>query len=251
MLCYYREKKIICGNYMDVQIYPVYRKAGERRAKAKPTSEVQQKLNDINAARKLTRLAHANFTDSDLALHLTYAPDSLPADVEDAKRDGQNFLRRLRRLYKRHNTVLKYIWVCEKGKKSDRVHHHLILSGGVSRDEIEALWQKGFANTRRLRFDANGIAGLSHYITKQPLFFKHWNASRNLVQPVEVVDDYKYSAKKVREMIALDMTPFGVEKYYPGWQCASCQGQANDVNGGCYVFLQMYAASKTDDGGKI
>lgn len=54
-----RECIYVCGNYMDADIYPVFQPAGKRRARCKPTSAIQEKLNQRNAEKKITRLAHA------------------------------------------------------------------------------------------------------------------------------------------------------------------------------------------------
>ncbi len=239
MRTYYRERRYICGDYMDVQIYPVYAKAKTRRSKANPTSDVQQRLNVHNSQRKLTRLIHTNFTKKDCALHLTYRDDCLPQTEEEAKRDGQNFLRRIGRVYKALGIEFKYVWVCERGKRSDRIHHHLIISGGVDRDIIETKWQKGYANTKRLQFDEGGIVGLAHYMTKQPLFFKHWSTSRNLKKPDEFTDDYRLSAKKVNELVTYQ-SPEQFTKLYDGYSLYECNCRANDFNHATYIFAHLY-----------
>ena len=38
MRCLYRERRYVCGDYLEVDIYPVFRKQGGRKQKAKPTS---------------------------------------------------------------------------------------------------------------------------------------------------------------------------------------------------------------------
>ena len=243
MLCYYREKKFICGDYMDVQIYPVYRKAGTRRGRAKPTSEVQQKLNSENARRAFVRLVHTNFTKRDIALHLTYDEDCLPCSEEEARNDVQKFLRKLRKLYKAKSIELKYVWVCEKGQRSSRVHHHLIVSAGVERDVIEELWDKGYANSKRLKFTEEGISGLAYYMTKQKMFFKRWSASKNLARPKEVVDDYRYSHKKVKELMEYAEMPSKYSDFYTGFACAdvsSVEAVKNERNQGYYISLFMF-----------
>lgn len=70
-----RESVYVCGNYMDADIYPVFQKPGRRRSRCKPTSEIQRRLNQKNAEKRLTRLVHTNFTEDDIALHLTYRPE--------------------------------------------------------------------------------------------------------------------------------------------------------------------------------
>ena len=55
------------------------------RDRCKPTSEIQQKLNQKNAEKKLTRLVHSKFTEDDIALHLTYHPGEEPQTEEEAQ----------------------------------------------------------------------------------------------------------------------------------------------------------------------
>ena len=50
-----RESVYVCGNYMDADIYPVFQKPGRRRSRCKPTSEIQKRLNQKNAEKRLTR----------------------------------------------------------------------------------------------------------------------------------------------------------------------------------------------------
>ena len=90
-----RERVYVCGDYLDGDIYPVFQKPGERRKRCRPTSEIQKKLNQRNAAKRLTRIVHMNFTSRDLALHLTYDPTHTPESAEDALRIVQNYLRTL------------------------------------------------------------------------------------------------------------------------------------------------------------
>lgn len=77
-----RESVYVCGNYMDADIYPVFQKPGRRRSRCKPTSEIQRRLNQKNAEKRLTRLVHTNFTEDDIALHLTYRPGEEPETKE-------------------------------------------------------------------------------------------------------------------------------------------------------------------------
>ena len=45
----YRERKHICGDYMEVEIFPVYTNAKRRGKRKKPTSEIQQRLERLAA----------------------------------------------------------------------------------------------------------------------------------------------------------------------------------------------------------
>lgn len=256
----YREQINIAGGYADGVVYPVFAKSGQRRRRAKATSEVQAKLNERNSAKRLTRLAHANFTERDIATHLTYNEESLPIDEKQAQKDVQKFLRRLKVIYKESGQELKYIWVCEKGEKSKRVHHHLILNSicvdklvlfkfckrhGLNEGEtslreiIEFLWDKGFANTKRLRFGDNGIEGLSHYMTKQKLFFKRFNTSKNLIKPTVIEKQERLWHRDLAFMSEVGDFTY-INKLYPGYELTGApQIIENEVNGGFYITFNM------------
>lgn len=178
----YREKRYYCGEYLDVYIYPTYRQGRSRGKRSKPTSAAQAKLNQRHREEKLVRLLHANFTPDDLEIHLTYQQQ--PESPEEAQRLLRNYIRRVQRARKKQGLPpLKYIAVTEKGSKNGRYHHHVTLSGGMDRDELEKLWGLGYANSRRLQFTESGLAGLGHYIVKSPLYARAWNASKNLIDP--------------------------------------------------------------------
>ena len=156
----YREKRYYCGEYLDVYIYPTYRQGRSRGKRSKPTSAAQAKLNQRHREEKLVRLLHANFTPDDLEIHLTYQQQ--PESPEEAQRLLRNYIRRVQRARKKQGLPpLKYIAVTEKGSKNGRYHHHVTLSGGMDRDELEKLWGLGYANSRRLQFTESGLAGLA------------------------------------------------------------------------------------------
>jgi len=256
----YREQMNIAGGYADLVVYPVFAKQSQRRRRAKATSEVQARLNERNSAKRLTRLAHANFTERDIALHLTYNDENLPTDESVALKDVQKFLRKLKVIYKESSMELKYIWVCEKGEKSKRVHHHLILNSisvdkqylqkfckrhGLKEDEtslreiIEFLWDKGFANTKRLRFGDNGIEGLSHYMTKQKLFFKRFNTSKNLKKPAVVERQERLWHRDLAFMSEVGDFTY-INKLYPDYEIIDAPVIIeNEVNGGFYITFNM------------
>ena len=67
----YREKKYVCGEYLDVFVYPVFetgKSGGGKRTKRKPSTEAQKKLNQRHRKEKLERKLHANFTPEDLEI---------------------------------------------------------------------------------------------------------------------------------------------------------------------------------------
>ncbi len=215
-----REKKTDCADYREVDIIPrtdeaeaaARGKRGKRRKTRKPK---QDALNDKNAKRYLTQLGNGNFKAGDLHVTLTYSKDTLPETVTAAERTVTNYLRRI--AYRRKKLGLppmKYILVTEYkmekgGGKPKRIHHHIIMDGGIDRDEVEMMWtgerlnwkkadsedrgqreayrsgvkKLGFVNADRIQTNENGIEGLCKYIVKDPQGKKRYSSSRNLERP--------------------------------------------------------------------
>jgi len=227
---------------MDADVYPVFQPPGKRRVKCNPSSEIQTKQNQRNAEKKLTRLTHNNFGKQDLAVHLTYRNEDEPTGEEEAQKHLRNFVKRLKRRYKKAGIELKYISCTEYGKANGRVHHHLILTGGYDRDEIEKAWGHGYANSKRLQFGDDGITGLAHYIAKDKHFYKRWNQSRNLDIPEAAQFDNALNADNIKEMQEA-IESKGAHKYfeelYPDFVLTDAACSKNSINRGLYIHFDM------------
>lgn len=145
---------------------------------------------------------------------------------------------------------LKYVAVTQRGKKKGRHHHVAIrVEKGIDWDELEKLWTKtkghGYANTRRLQFTENGIAGLGHYIMNSHVGKKAWTASKNLVIPEPRTRDGRISGRKARELAEKIQDNTEFERLYPGWLMSNAEAFHNDVNGGCYLVAQFYKENGT------
>ena len=235
-----------CGGYAEVELYPVFQPPGRRRGKCRPTRECQARLNERDAENRLRRLVLANFGEADLEVDLTYAGEE---SIEEALRDMTKFIRRLRKEYKKAGAELRYVYIWEQGKKSQKVHFHLILNAGVlSRDEVEALWGHGHANSRRLRLDETGLAGLTEYLTKKSRRKqrkqgqRRWCCSKNLCRPEAEITD---GAMPMGEIMALaeDIdrrnAEGAAEELLPGMTLVEAEALRNRVNRGLYVYLNL------------
>lgn len=242
MQCKYREKLVYAGDMIFGVVYPTYRKAGARRGKFRETSETQKKLNDRKAAERLTWLIHANFGKGDYALHLTFTNENLPETEEAAEKFVKNYIRRAKRLYKAEGVEMRYVYVIEVSD-SGRVHVHMIVSGGVSRDALEDAWGMGRCNADRLQFNECGIIDLSKYITKsgRTKYRRRYVTSRNLVKPAEKTNVHQWSRK---QLSAVDMAGNPHKRFadlYPGyWLAEFPHVETNGVNGGMYMTFVMY-----------
>lgn len=201
-------------------------------------SEPKQKdLNDKNARRYLVQTGNLNFADDPEAMHVTdtYSSKHLPESIEEAEREVSNHLRRIQyRRKKQGLPPLKYILVTSytTKKNSDkpvRIHHHIIMNGGLDRDTVEDLWRKpkrkgqkkgdkiGYCNADRLQADENGIAALCAYLAKQPGGKKRWSSSRNLKRPTSRTNDGKYSPRQIEKWAKEHPNREFWERRYPGW----------------------------------
>lgn len=250
-----REKKIYCGEkYLEVDIFPYtltqqeVSKRGKRAKKEKVSEPKQRNLNDKNSKRYFIQLGKGNFDNGDLHVTLTYKPKYLPETVKEAEKEAYKFLRRIAyRMKKEGLGELKYILVTEhiaegEGERPVRIHHHIIMNGGLDRDIVENLWSRrrvkgqkegeriGVINADRLQPDENGIEGLCTYLSKNTNRKKRWSSSQNLKKPVSRNNDFKYSKREV-EKVAKEMPDVAYwEKKYKGWTLA----------GGDYSFKAAY-----------
>lgn len=238
----YRETTYECGDYLESHIYPVYKQALSRKKKAKPTSECQQKVNDMRAENRFIRLCNANFTKYDLKVELTYKPEYHPGNDEEAAKELRNFLRRVKTYRKRNGLPeLKYVAVTERGSRKGRYHHHLIISGDIPLDVLAALWGRGRVGTDILQFNESGIADLAKYMLKQSTASgKKWNASKNLIHPPAKKRDGRLSKRRVMELAKDTENNREYEKLYEGYYFSEARRVYNDINGGVYIYARFY-----------
>lgn len=270
-----REKKIDCNDYREVDIIPRTEEAekavkGERRKRQKVTEPKQQELNDKNAKRYLVQLGNGNFGVGDLHVCCTYAV--MPETEKEAERTVGNYLRRI--AYRRTKLglpPLKYILVTEYGMKDSgeiiRIHHHIIMNGGLSRDEVEMMWTSerinwrkydadpkysrqsvtklGWVNADRIQVDKNGIEALCMYLVKCPKKKKRWSSSRNLIRPERLPDaDHKYSRKKVAELAkSADQGKIFFEKQFPAYTISEVKAEYYEDTG-WHIYLKMWKKPK-------
>ena len=245
MKTWIRETRYECGDYLDVDIYPVHAKTLNRRKKAKPTSETQQKLNDARAEKKLVRIANANFKTGDIKVTLTYDKEHHPESDEEAARQLSTFLRRVKR-YRASKGLdeLKYIVTTEKGKMKGRIHHHLIMNRGLDQQEIYDFWNRqGFTEVAALIFDENGIQTLVDYMLKQAREFegkKKYSRSRNLIVPQPKKRDNRFSKKQLRELARDTTNRAEYEKLYEGYFLSQAEVVCSEEGGDIYIYARFY-----------
>lgn len=235
----YREKRYRCGDYLDVYCYTVYKSPtpSGRRRRGQPTTEARRALNRHQAREKLTRRLNRNFDGSGIFLTLTYREN--PETVERVKKDVQNFFIRLKRKRRKLGLGgLKYLYVIECSS-TGRWHIHLVMDGDMSRDKVEETWGKGYANSRRLQFDKQGLAGLARYMMKSPKTFRAWSGSKNLIDPEPEIRDRKIKSRK-RAIALGEGREEDWAREYPGYRLAEVGRFYQDEDKGVYLFARLY-----------
>ena len=240
----YRTRTIKAGPRLEVEIFPIFGREDTGRARAAKqnvTPEAVQRLNEERSKRKLVQLADANFGEQDIHLTLTYRDAPKYAQ---AQKDVKNFLRTVKRKREQRGmTPLKYIYTIEGDDdgRRERIHVHMLMSGGINREELEAIWARGYATADRLQPNENGLEAIARYITKQQKNRRKWCRSRNLKQPKQRTSDSKVSNARVKRL-ALDFPNEAkaiMEKLYPGYMHVKTTLRYSDAVDGAYIRSVM------------
>lgn len=251
---------------MEIDLFPwmEVEKRYTRKKKEKVTIPKQKVLNDKRAKRTFCQLVKTNFGEGDLHLTLTYNAKYLPEKVEDAEKEVRNYLRRVARLRKKKNlSPLKYIFITEQGVQSKRIHHHVIINGGLSRDEVELLWRRpkrkgqqqgealGDCNADRLRTDDKGLERLASYLAKDPKGRKRWTSSQNLKKPEVSTSDTKTSRRKFMQLVLLPEDAEEVrqhfEKQYPDFAVTEVRKEWNEITCTWAVYVKLHRKTEKRD----
>lgn len=244
----YCVKTIKSGPVLECEIYPVMLgmqtdKRTERKLNNSKRS--QRNLNLRNAQKYLVRLCNRNFGKGDMWATLGYDDKHLPSTAAQAKKDMQNYIRRLQRYVKKHGyPELKYIYVTEYGDV--RIHHHLITNF-PDRNVAEELWGKcKYPRTRNLEPTDTGLTGLARYIgkeikgSKRAVQEKSYTPSRNLKQPVVTRAYSKITRKKAEKIATQQIVPHEVfEKMYKGYQFEEMEVKYSYYMAGAYIYASM------------
>ena len=268
----YKARTTTAGTRLEAELFPVYgraKMAAVRAAKKNQTKEAQERANHARSIRREIMLAEANFTNKDYFLHLTYkdAPS-----FERAEKDVRNFLQRVKYLRKKRGLgELKYMGVIEDGEGKKRVHAHMLITGGIHRDELKRiwdsstvsgggiikaepldtakglegavvymakeLWAKGYRNNP----DEDEIDGIARYMVNHVSKKRSWRNSRNLKTPHISTCASKFSNRKVK-MVARDFRVTAreiMERTYPGYRFIQCAVYYSDVTDGVYIRAVM------------
>lgn len=235
----YRCKTFRAGMRLECEIYPLWdNKAQVRKAKSHRSRAAQAKLNSWNRQKKVDRYTNENFQAGDYWGTLTYDDEHLPKDEKQARRDIVNYLRRVKRRYEKLGLELKYIYVIG----GERYHHHIIISGGLDRTELEKMWNGGGRTQMRiLQPDKRGLTGVAMYISKGKNMRTRWGHSQNLKYPKPTIADNKISKRRAEELAGCEDEARGFfERAYPGHQFEAIKPKYSNYVSGVYLYVEMW-----------
>lgn len=282
----YRTKTTRAGEFLYVACYPLIgakqmrtQETGLEQLREEKKRAVLAKYARYNNRRRLDyfeQVVHANFGKGDFHVVCTYPvpvdgdyqyrEDEIEyRDREQAKRDIENYIKRVKRLLMRHGCDMeefRYIKVTvtkeydpEARRPFPDAHHHHLLMHGIPeelRGEVERLWPFGYCNADRLQPDDKGIANMAGYVGRQEgrangehrAGEKSWSGSRNLRKPEVSVSDRKISRRRAAR-IAEDVRISGkeiFEQVYPGYRVVEQpRVYLSDFVAGAYIYAKLRA----------
>lgn len=195
----YLKSEVDAGDVVEVSKYTngrfgikeVREKAPSRRA----TPDEQLKWQSKQAVKKVWRLLRnkMNFSPGDLWVTLTYPPKTKPTS-EKVKGDINEFLKRLRRAYKKAGDMCKYIYSVGRGARG-AIHLHFVLKK-FDTEFISMTWQnivnggewvhvhvEHLDRSRNWHKIASYIIknGEETFLSNDPIIRQRFSSSRNLV----------------------------------------------------------------------
>ncbi len=269
-----RTVTVRAGRSLEVMCHPIvnFTPAMKREAKERKTRPSAQAINHRNTERHMMRMIEHNFTERAFVATLTYAYPAedyglcnledmqaryaelaLPEHMDDVRRHIRNFLGRLKRIVKRGGgdpRRVKWLFMIEEGKEPPmgglppKYHAHGVVEAeGLTREEIEACWEKhGRTRCDRLDLRNDGPMRLARYINKNKRCGRWWSHSRNLKCPAPRVSDRKISRRRAA-LMAEDIRRNGkeiLEKLYPGYKLVELPDPTySDFVPGVYIYARM------------
>jgi hypothetical protein len=251
----YKAQTITSGTMLEIEIFPIWKRGEKKRIGAyQPSREAQAKLNHKNRQKHKARIINENFTGADVWATFSYSNANLPDTPEDATKEFKNFIRRLKRRRERLGLPkMRYIYVTEWREKTDgeyteiRVHHHIVMSGGMCRDEIENMWRGGGRNKieRLIAEKESGLTGLAYYLTKAGTDESMWGHSTGLIIPRATESKTKITRRKAAQLATGEINAAAYfENSKNGYKLNKIEVKRSEHAAGVYIYVQMYKDSK-------
>lgn len=194
----YKKKTWKLGAAVEVEEYHDARYGAPgmpRRKKSKPTPEQMARQNRWNREKKVRRQMRMYFHPEDYFSTLTYRVEKRPSDMKAASADLSDFIRIVRREYRKRGSELRWMANIEVGTRG-AWHIHLVVNRIPDTDIILArAWANGMV-INKLLYERGSFADLAAYMTKtadtdKRLKESRFTSSRNMPLPDPEVKVYR------------------------------------------------------------
>lgn len=142
---------------------PMFGNHSSRSKKAKPTAPAVKKCSDFRAAELCEAKLKLNFRPHDWHIALTYSCTAEEQTEERCAKDLRNFLDKLKRRCVKNDITLKYLKMTEKGVRSHKIHHHLVLPQEISIAMMYECWSLGQIRILGTLYPNGDLRGLAEY----------------------------------------------------------------------------------------
>lgn len=144
-----------------------------RRKKKKPTREEMEKVNAWNKAKRCRRRLLEYFNAGDTMATWTYEKQNRPPNMEEALKDFQKAIRKVRKEYRKRGRELFWIRNIEKGTKGAWHIHIIVNEIGDTPSILKKAWEKGGTWTEEIKNSEKlydeGFEKLAAYMTKSEI----------------------------------------------------------------------------------
>ena len=219
-----------------------------RQKRKKPTPEQIERNNQRQKEKQCRRKLRMHFDIGDYFTTLTYERENRPEDMEQAKAHFREFMRTVRREYKKRGAAVKWIRNIEVGTKN-AWHIHMVINRIPDTDIIlRQAWRHGRVVSQLLH-EKGEFKALAAYITKTEktdnrLREANYSTSRNIPIPEPKETTYRRwktwkAEPKIPEGFYLDKeSVFEGINPVTGYKCRS------------YTLLRVKRKQKEPLGGK-
>lgn len=199
----YIKRTVIAGETVEILKYYSGRYGrhtpkGDPLPRSDEEKETAERANLRRQERELRWTLNANFKDGrDALVTLSWKKgQDQPEDSKTMRRETGNFIRKIRRAYRKAGKELRYCYTMEIGPKGSR-HIHMVLSN-ADLSEIQRCWP-GIVDVRPLYSNGN-YADIASYFVKYSLktektegqkLGRRYSCSHNMIKPkirIEVVN---------------------------------------------------------------
>ena len=240
MRALYREQTVYHGEYATVSVFPVFRTGRKRGGRYRPTSDVQQRLNDFNARERVAWQLDANYKSGDGLWLLSFDNAHLPESRAAWIKAWQAFKRRLARYFAREGLgELKLVAVCHGDIGGGRPHIHVCVNADICPATMDALWGQGYTDVRTLKKGRTGLRGLAEYMLRG-MSWGRVLTTRNLETPVPKERTGELTRAAAEKIWETWDDASGYAGLLPGYRIAEVEPFYNWYNKHYYLRIYLY-----------